>query len=128
LTPLLCVGETLEQRNRGETSSVVTRQLRAGLSQLDQIELTTSVIAYEPVWAIGTGRNATPEDASTTHGVLREALRDLVGDRAAEVRILYGGSVTPANAEQILAADNVDGVLVGGASLEPDSWLSICSA
>src|SRR6185437_1044148 len=128
LTPLLCVGETLDERNRGETKSVVTRQLRAGLAQLDQVELTTSVIAYEPVWAIGTGKNATPEDASTTHGVLRSVLRDLVGDRAAEVRILYGGSVTPANVEQILAADDVDGVLVGGASLEPDSWLSICSA
>lgn len=128
MTPLLCVGETLDQRNRGETSDVVTRQLRAGLSKLDQIELTTSVIAYEPVWAIGTGRNATPEDAAETHGVLRAALRDLVGDRAEEVRILYGGSVTAANVEQIVAAENVDGVLVGGASLEPDSWLSICSA
>jgi len=80
------------------------------------------------VWAIGSGKNATPEDAAETHGVLRSVLRDLVGDRAAEVRILYGGSVTPANVDQILAAEDVDGVLVGGASLEPDSWLSICSA
>lgn len=128
LTPLLCVGETLDERKRGETSSVVTRQLRAGLAKLDQIELTASVIAYEPVWAIGTGRNATPADAAETHGVLRRALTDLVGDRAVEVSILYGGSVTPANVAQLLAADDVDGVLVGGASLDVDSWLSICSA
>jgi len=128
LTPLLCVGETLGQREHGETSKVVARQLRAGLAMLDQIELTTSVIAYEPVWAIGTGKHATPDDAARTHGVLRRALGELIGDRAAEVSILYGGSVTPANVGQILAASDVDGVLVGGASLEVDSWLSICSA
>jgi triosephosphate isomerase len=128
LTPLLCVGETLDERERGETARVVARQLRTGLAALDQIELTTSVIAYEPVWAIGTGRNATPADAAMTHAVLREVLTDLIGDRAAEVSILYGGSVTPANAAELLAADDVDGVLVGGASLTIDSWLSICSA
>jgi triosephosphate isomerase (TIM) len=128
LTPLLCVGETLDERQRGETSSVVTRQLRAGLAELEHAERTTSVIAYEPVWAIGTGQNATPADAAETHGVLRQALCELIGDRAAEVSILYGGSVTAANVSQILAASDVDGVLVGGASLEVDSWLSICSA
>lgn len=128
MTPLLCVGETLEQREGGDTASVVTRQLRAGLAKLDQLEMTTSVIAYEPVWAIGTGKTATPDDASETHGVLRRALRDLIGDRADEVRILYGGSVNAGNARQIMAAPDVDGVLVGGASLEVDSWLSICSA
>jgi triosephosphate isomerase (TIM) len=125
---LLCVGETLDERQRGETSSVVTRQLRAGLAELEHAERTTSVIAYEPVWAIGTGQNATPADAAETHGVLRQALCELIGDRAAEVSILYGGSVTAANVSQILAASDVDGVLVGGASLEVDSWLSICSA
>jgi len=128
LTPLLCVGETLEQREHGDTARVVTEQLRTGLAQLSQIELTASVIAYEPVWAIGTGRTATPEDAAETHRVLRDALADLIGDRAREVSILYGGSVTPANAAQILAARDVDGVLVGGASLEVDSWLSICAS
>jgi triosephosphate isomerase len=127
LTPLLCVGETLEQRQRGETDDVVSRQLRAGLARLSQIELTTSVIAYEPVWAIGTGKNATPEDAARTHGVLRGVLRDLIGDRASDVSILYGGSEKPGNTASILAASDVDGVLVGGASLELDSWLSICS-
>jgi len=128
LTPLLCVGETLDERQRGETSSVVTRQLRAGLAGMERADCTTSVIAYEPVWAIGTGQNATPADAAYTHGVLRQTLVELIGERASEVRILYGGSVTAANVGQILAASNVDGVLVGGASLEVDSWLSICAA
>jgi len=128
LTPLLCVGETLEERERGETERIVLRQLRAGLSRLDQREATTSVLAYEPVWAIGTGRTATPEDASQIHAVIRDGLRDLVGDRARDVRILYGGSVTPANAASLLASPDVDGLLVGGASLDVDSWLSICGA
>lgn len=128
LTPLLCVGETLDERERGETASVVTRQLRAGLSQLDEGESATVVIAYEPVWCIGTGKTATPEDAAETHGVLRSVMRDIVGDRASEVRILYGGSVTPANAAQLLATSDIDGLLVGGASLEVDSWLSICAS
>jgi triosephosphate isomerase len=128
LTPLLCVGETLDERQRGETSSVVTRQLRAGLAGMERAHRTTSVIAYEPVWAIGTGQNATPADAAHTHGVLRQTLVELIGERASEVRILYGGSVTAANVGQILAASDVDGVLVGGASLEVDSWLSICAA
>jgi triosephosphate isomerase len=104
----------------------VVRQLRCGLANLEQMDITTSVIAYEPVWAIGTGRTATPEDAAETHGVLRSELTELIGDRAAAVRILYGGSVTAANVARILEADDVDGVLVGGASLEVDSWLSIC--
>ena len=128
LTPLLCVGETLHQRDRGETAAVVAAQLIAGLSALDQAEVTTSVIAYEPVWAIGTGRTASPADAAETHGVLRRTLAELIGDRSAEVSILYGGSVTTGNVAAILNANDVDGVLVGGASLEVDSWLSICSA
>ncbi|HEV2641536.1 MAG TPA: triose-phosphate isomerase, partial [Candidatus Elarobacter sp.] len=128
LTPLLCVGETLAQRELGETREIVTRQLMAGLAGLTQRESTTSVIAYEPVWAIGTGRNATPDDAAEIHGVLRSALTDLLGDRANEVRILYGGSVTTSNVGDLLAAPDVDGVLVGGASLDVETWLSICSA
>jgi len=126
LIPLLCVGETLAERERGETHDVVVRQLTSGLSKLAQRDITTSVIAYEPVWAIGTGRNATPADAGETHTVLRTALSGLIGDRAQQVRLLYGGSVTPANVADLLEAPNVDGVLVGGASLEVDSWLSIC--
>ena len=128
LTPMLCVGETLEQRNRGETSSVVTRQLRVGLSKLDQAGSTKVVIAYEPVWCIGTGKSATCEDVAETHGLLRSVLRDIIGDPAYGVRILYGGSVTPENTTQILATSDVDGVLVGGCSLKVDSWLSICAS
>lgn len=128
LTPILCVGETLEERERGETEAVVLRQLTTGLSRLAQRDVTTSILAYEPVWAIGTGRTATPDDAAQIHGVLRSALTDLIGDRATEVSILYGGSVTPANARALLDAPDVDGVLVGGASLDPHSWLSICTA
>jgi triosephosphate isomerase len=128
LTPILCVGEKLEERERGETESLVTRQLKAGLSTLAQREVTTSIIAYEPVWAIGTGRTATPDDAAQIHAVLRNALSDLIGDRAADVRILYGGSVTPANARALLDAPNVDGLLVGGASLDAESWAAICLA
>ncbi len=128
LTPLLCVGETLEQRESGETQAVVSRQLRVGLSELSEPRVTTSIIAYEPVWAIGTGKNATPDDAAEIHTVLRAVLAELLGDRADGVRILYGGSVTPGNVSQLVTAANVDGVLVGGASLEVDSWLSICSA
>ena len=128
LTPMLCVGETLEQRERGETESIVTRQLKAGLSMLAQRDVTTSLIAYEPVWAIGTGKTATPNDAAQIHAVLRNALADLVGDKASTVRILYGGSVTPANASSLLAAPNVDGLLVGGASLDPEGWSQIASA
>lgn len=127
LIPMLCVGETLDEKEQGKTHDVVVRQLTAGLSKLTQRDATTSVIAYEPVWAIGTGRNATPADAGETHTVLRRALTDIVGDRAQDVRLLYGGSVTPANAAELLAAPNVDGVLVGGASLEIESWLSICA-
>jgi triosephosphate isomerase (TIM) len=127
LTPLLCVGETLDQRERGETEPIVIHQLKSGLASLTQCDVTTSIIAYEPVWAIGTGRNATPEDAAQIHTVLRNALADLIGDRATQVSILYGGSVTLANVTQLLSAPNIDGVLVGGASLDPAKWLSICA-
>lgn len=128
LTPLLCVGETLDQRDRGDTESVVCDQLRVGLSELANRRITMSMIAYEPVWAIGTGINATPRDAAQVHGVLRAVLGELIGDAAERVRILYGGSVTSSNASELLAASDVDGVLVGGASLEVESWLSICGS
>ncbi|MDQ6737183.1 MAG: triose-phosphate isomerase [Gemmatimonadota bacterium] len=127
MTPMLCVGETLDQREAGHTSALVTAQLRAGLALLDAGQAEGVVIAYEPVWAIGTGRNATPADAAETHAVLRNALAELLGEKAGGVSILYGGSVTPKNVQDLLAASDVDGVLVGGASLEVDSWLSICS-
>jgi len=128
LTPVLCVGETLEQREAGETEAVVLRQLSAGLGALDDDQAAASLIAYEPVWAIGTGRTATPADASAIHGVLRSALRERLGDRAADVAILYGGSVNRDNVKTLLAAGDVDGVLVGGASLDADGWSAIVRA
>lgn len=129
LTPMLCVGETLAERESGQTTEVVERQLRAGLAELDDAQIGSIMLAYEPVWAIGTGRTATPEDASEIHGVLRRALVSRVGEKAAAgIPILYGGSVNRGNASQLLAAPDVDGLLVGGASLDADSWASIVRA
>ena len=128
LVPVLCVGETIEQRERGETEHVVLHQLRAGLSSLSHEAVADVIIAYEPVWAIGTGRTATPDDAAVVHRVIRAALVELVGAPGQAIPILYGGSVTPGNAATLLGADQVDGVLVGGASLDPASWAAICSA
>jgi triosephosphate isomerase len=128
MVPILCVGEKIEEREAGETEAVVLRQLRAGLSMLGEEGLRTIIIAYEPVWAIGTGRTATPDDAAAVHRVIRTELRTLAGADASDIPILYGGSVTPANAAALLAADQVDGLLVGGASLEPSGWAAICAA
>jgi triosephosphate isomerase (TIM) len=129
LTPMLCVGETLEEREAGRTAEVVERQLSAGLAELDDAQVGAVMLAYEPVWAIGTGRTATPDDASEIHGVLRRALVSRVGEKAAAgIPILYGGSVNRGNASQLLAAPDVDGLLVGGASLDADSWASIVRA
>ena len=125
LQPMLCVGELLEEREAGRTEAVVLRQLRAGLASLTTAQLATIAVAYEPVWAIGTGRTATPEDAAAVHRVLRVALRDLAADRGGSIPILYGGSVNRGNVAALLAADEVDGVLVGGASLEAQSWSAI---
>lgn len=127
LVPMLCVGETLEQRERGETSEVVLRQLRAGISRLEPPQVVAMAIAYEPVWAIGTGRNATPEDASTIHAVIKQELRTVVGEKATRIPVLYGGSVNRGNAAALLAARDVDGLLVGGASLDAEGWAAITS-
>ncbi|HVB30203.1 MAG TPA: triose-phosphate isomerase [Gemmatimonadaceae bacterium] len=126
LTPVLCVGETLDERQAGHTDSVVLRQLRVGVSKLAAAQLDQLVLAYEPVWAIGTGRNATPDDAAAVHTVLRSEVAKL-GARM-RVPILYGGSVSPANAASLLGADGVDGLLVGGASLNPESWQAVVNA
>ena len=123
LTPMLCVGETLEERENGGTEKVVARQLRIGLSRLPHEEAIA--LAYEPVWAIGTGRTATPEDASAIHMLIRTELRRLVGERAGGIPILYGGSVNPGNVASLLAAPQVNGVLVGGGSLDVSSWTAI---
>jgi triosephosphate isomerase len=129
LTPLLCVGETLLQREAGDAESTVLRQLRNGLSRLKQAQLREIAVAYEPVWAIGTGRNATPADAAAMHGAIRAELARLIGSKkdAAAIAILYGGSVNTENARALLAAGDVDGLLVGGASLDPVTWNAIVS-
>lgn len=126
LTPILCVGETLAERESGTTASVVERQLAAGIAEMDDAQVGAMMLAYEPVWAIGTGKTATPEDASDIHGVLRRALATRIGEKAAQgVPILYGGSANRGNAATLLAAPDVDGLLVGGAALDPDGWSSI---
>jgi triosephosphate isomerase len=125
LTPILCVGEKLSEREAGETEAVVLRQLRAGLAGVDPAHVAHALIAYEPVWAIGTGKNATPEDASRVHRVIRAELKALSPERHSAIPILYGGSVNRGNASPLLAAPEVDGVLVGGASLDPEAWSTI---
>ena len=125
LTPVLCVGETLEQRELGDAERVVIEQLQVGLAQIERSALPTIIVAYEPVWAIGTGKSATPADASSMHGVIRGMLRQLGTDTDA-VPILYGGSVNNKNAESLVRADGVDGLLVGSACLDPEGWAEIC--
>jgi triosephosphate isomerase len=126
MTPMLCVGEKIEQRERGMTEQVVITQLREGLGKLSRDQILTMPIAYEPVWAIGTGKTATPEDAAAVHAVIRSTLKELAGPSALNP-ILYGGSVNETNASALLAADGVSGLLVGGASLDPAGWARICS-
>lgn len=125
LAPILCVGEKLGEREGGETAAVVARQLLAGVRGLSAAELDRLTVAYEPVWAIGTGRNATPADAAEVHAGIRAALRAL---GATVTRILYGGSVNRGNVASLLAESEIEGVLVGGASLEPEGWAEICRA
>jgi triosephosphate isomerase len=129
LVPMLCVGEKIEQRENGNTDEVVFRQLRAGLSMVEKKDLSNVLIAYEPVWAIGTGKTATPADASAVHDVIRRELAKLSGsvETAAAIAILYGGSVTRDNARSLLDARGIDGLLVGGASLDANSWSAIAS-
>jgi len=122
---MLCVGETMQQREAGETERLVTRQLREGLSQTPNLISADFMLAYEPVWAIGTGLTASTGDASAIHTVLRSELREMIGTRSDEIPILYGGSVNATNAAGLLAAPEVDGLLVGGASVEASSWLVI---
>jgi triosephosphate isomerase len=125
LTPMICVGETLAQREAGETIAVVKRQLRAAVANVEVTSIATATVAYEPVWAIGTGNTATPEDARDVHKELRAELRSIAGERGAAIPILYGGSVSRANVAGLLAVENVNGVLVGGASLDAEQWVAI---
>src|SRR5690606_6721409 len=118
LVPILCVGETLDQRDAGQTKAVVLRQLRAALEGLDASALQDLIVAYEPVWAIGTGRTASAADAQAVHAAIRADLALHLGQPLADaVRILYGGSVKASNAAELLAQPDIDGALVGGASL-----------
>jgi triosephosphate isomerase len=127
---VLCIGETIEQRRAGQVAEVIRRQLSAGLEQADPAKLSpeTVVVAYEPVWAIGTGETAGPEEITEAHGIVRRELEPVFLGKAGQVRILYGGSVKPQNASEILTLDNVDGVLVGGASLQAESFAKIVTA
>ncbi|HEY9396522.1 MAG TPA: triose-phosphate isomerase [Burkholderiales bacterium] len=128
LIPILCVGETLAEREQGATEEVVGRQLDAVLSAAGVAALQEAVLAYEPVWAIGTGRTATPEQAQAVHRFLRERVAARDGAVAAEVQILYGGSVKAANAVELFAMPDLDGGLIGGASLVVDDFIAICEA
>ncbi|MFL5482439.1 MAG: triose-phosphate isomerase [Gemmatimonadaceae bacterium] len=125
LSFMLCIGETIGQREAGETERLVKRQLREGVAQIENLISVDFSIAYEPVWAIGTGLTASAGDASAIHTVIRSELRDMIGTRANEIPILYGGSVNSSNAAGLLRAPEIDGLLVGGASVDASSWLTI---
>ncbi len=128
LTPIVCIGETLEERDAGRTLAVLDRQIEAGLADLTPSQVASLVIAYEPVWAIGTGRNATPAQAGEAHAHIRGKLAATFGaEAAAACRILYGGSVKPENIKDLMAIEDVDGALVGGASLTVSSFFAIVS-
>jgi len=128
LAPVLCVGETLEQRERGDTETVVGRQVDAVLNAAGVKALSTAVIAYEPVWAIGTGRNATAAQAQGVHAFIRERVAKQDAAIAAVLTLLYGGSVKPGNAAELFAQSDVDGGLIGGASLVAEDFIEICKA
>jgi triosephosphate isomerase len=128
LTPIVCIGETLDQRERNETFEVLDRQIRDGLDRVTSDQLAQLVIAYEPVWAIGTGRNATPAQAAEAHGHIRRRLQHWFGADPSELcRIVYGGSVKPENIHDLASQPNVDGALVGGASLDVKAFFDIVS-
>jgi triosephosphate isomerase len=128
LVPILCVGETEAERDAGQAEAVLRRQIRADLAETPDARLSEIVIAYEPVWAIGTGRNATPEQAEEAIAFIRSMISERGEAAGAAVRILYGGSVKPENAPELLGREGVDGALVGGASLDPGDFLAIAAA
>lgn len=128
LIPVLCVGETLEQRDAGATESVIAAQIDAVLARCGIASLESALVAYEPVWAIGTGRTATPAQAQAVHAFIRGKLATVDATISGSLRILYGGSVKPANAAELFAQADVDGGLIGGASLVAADFLAICAA
>jgi triosephosphate isomerase (TIM) len=125
MAPVLCVGETLEEREAGTTDDKVSGQVRAALTGLGHDDLLRCVVAYEPIWAIGTGRNATPDDANATIATIRQALNGVSDGAGTELRVLYGGSVKPGNVAELMAMPEIDGGLVGGSCLEPDDFARI---
>ncbi len=129
LRPIVCVGETLEQRDKGNVEKILSIQLGGSLKDLNEKELQETVVAYEPVWAIGTGRNATPQQAQEAHVFIRHILREMSDETTADrIRIQYGGSVKPENARDLMTQPDIDGALVGGASLDPRSFAQIVKA
>jgi len=129
LLPILCVGELIEERQGSRTSEVVTRQMKAGLAGLSCEKASAVTIAYEPVWAIGTGLTATAQQAQEVHMMIRDLLGEIYDEKTAdEIRILYGGSVKPSNAAELMAEHDIDGLLVGGASLKAEDFLAIMTA
>jgi triosephosphate isomerase len=126
MTPIVCVGETLEEREAGATAVRVTTQTHAAFAAVKAADAASCIIAYEPIWAIGTGRNATPQDANDTIAVIRGAVRDLYGAETADaVRIQYGGSVKSGTITELMAMPEIDGALVGGSSLDPDEFARV---
>ena len=125
LLPIYCVGETIDERKANRTDRVIKKQLDAGFEQVKAVDAHRLTIAYEPVWAIGTGETATAEQVEAAHRTIRKWMTQRVGEEAATVRILYGGSVKPTNAKELMAIDEVDGLLVGGASMAADTFLPI---
>ena len=126
LKPIFCIGETIEEREGGRLEDVLRTQVRDGLAELSAQDMNDTVVAYEPVWAIGTGVTASPEQAQEAHAFVRSLLADLFGaEVAAQVRIQYGGSVKPGNSAELMGQPDIDGALVGGASLEPDSFRAL---
>jgi triosephosphate isomerase len=126
MTPIVCVGETLEEREADATAARVTAQTNAAFAGVKAADAASCIVAYEPIWAIGTGRNATPQDANDTIAVIRGAVRDLYGAETADaIRIQYGGSVKSGNIKELMAMPEIDGALVGGSSLEPDEFARV---
>ena len=129
IVPIICVGESLEQREKGETDAVVSGQVKADLADIPGEAVAGLVIAYEPIWAIGTGKTATDEQANETIGLIRETIASLYGQAVADqVRIQYGGSMNPKNAAELLAQPDIDGGLIGGAALKPEQFVDIINA
>ncbi|MCM3758731.1 triose-phosphate isomerase [Sporosarcina aquimarina] len=129
LTPIVCVGESLEQREDNATSAIVSEQVKKAFAGVNETDAASAIVAYEPIWAIGTGRTATAEDANEVCAQIRAVLTDLYSESVAQaIRIQYGGSVKPGNIEELLSMSDIDGALVGGASLDPESFTALAEA